>query len=328
MWCGWHHLRQKHCLCAAAYTACALSIRDGGLRGVQGMQRVQARGTHRDERILAARLDRDATRVVELGDSAVAVEEATGAAAGEGGGCPVGDVDTANAVIVIVLRCIMGGHTEEELNRNGLATQCVVETGAQPLYAVCEAGVPSAGWRHAGVWGRPTHRDEREGAARVDRDAPGVVEPGTVSIAATGTVERAKDAAAGEGGGIPVGDVDTADAIVLPVLRCIMGQHTEEMLVNRRSGRTGNRCGPYAVCEAGVPSAGWRDAGVRGRSMHRDEREGAARVDRDATRVVELAAADERGGCPGGDVDTANEMIVTVLRCIMCGRTHTERKSS
>ena len=79
------------------------------------MQRVQARGTHRDERILAARLDRDATRVVEPGDSADAVEEATAAgaaageataatAAGEGGGCPVGDVDTANAVILTALR--------------------------------------------------------------------------------------------------------------------------------------------------------------------------------------------------------------------------------
>ena len=69
------------------------------------MQRVQARGTHRDERILAARLDRDATRVVEPGDSAV--EEATAisiADAGEGGGLPVGDFDTANAVIELALR--------------------------------------------------------------------------------------------------------------------------------------------------------------------------------------------------------------------------------
>ena len=35
--------------------------------------------------------------------------------------------------------------------------------------------------------------------------------------------------------------------------------------MNRRSGRTGNRCGLYyAVCEAGVPFAGWRHAGVYG----------------------------------------------------------------
>ena len=87
-----------------------------------------------------------------------------------------------------------------------------------------------------------------------------------------------------------------------------------------------------------------REGGMRGhlreRPTHHDEREGAARVDRNATRVPELGAdadvveeakgagAGERGGCPGGDVDTANEMIVIILRCIMCGRTHTERKSS
>eukprot|EP00964_Phaeocystis_antarctica_P159140 scaffold130073_cov44-Phaeocystis_antarctica.AAC.1 len=76
------------------------------------MQRVQARGTHRDERITAARLDRDATRVVEPGAAAGAVEEALGAAAGERGGRPGGDVDTADTVVRLVLRCIMGGHAE------------------------------------------------------------------------------------------------------------------------------------------------------------------------------------------------------------------------
>eukprot|EP00964_Phaeocystis_antarctica_P026294 scaffold14807_cov66-Phaeocystis_antarctica.AAC.1 len=40
-----------------------------------------------------------------------------------------------------------------------------------------------------------------------------------------------------------------------------------------------------------VPSAGWRDARVRGRPTHRDEREGAARVDRDAMRGIEVGAA-------------------------------------
>ena len=137
VWCDWHHLRQKHCLCAAAYIVCALSNGRGGLRGVQGMQRVQARGTHRDERITAARLDGDATRVLELGDSARAVEEANDAAAGERGGRPGGDFDTADTVAASVLRCIMGQHTEDMLvsRRSG-------RTGnwCGP-YAVCEAGV-------------------------------------------------------------------------------------------------------------------------------------------------------------------------------------------
>eukprot|EP00964_Phaeocystis_antarctica_P045530 scaffold26216_cov60-Phaeocystis_antarctica.AAC.1 len=96
----------------------------------------------------------------------------------------------------------------------------------------------------AGVRGRPTHHDEREGAARVDRDAIRVIEPG----AAAGAVEVASRAAAGERGGRPGGDVDTADPL--------------EELVKRRSGRTGNRCGTYAVCEAGVPSAGCEGTGA------------------------------------------------------------------
>ena len=90
------------------------------------------------------------------------------------------------------------------------------------LYAVCEAGVPSAGWRDAGVRGRPTHADEREGAARVDRDASRLIELG----AAAGAVEEASRAAAGEGGGRPGGDVDTADPVIV-ALRCIMEGHAE-----------------------------------------------------------------------------------------------------
>ena len=105
--------------------------------------------------------------------------------------------------------------------------------------------------------GRGTHRDEREAASRVDRDATRAVEPG----AAAGAVAEATRAAAGERGGRPSGDVDTADTVAGSVLRCIMGEHPEEELVNRRSGRTGNRCGTYAACEAGVPSAGWRGYG-------------------------------------------------------------------
>ena len=87
-------------------------------------------------------------------------------------------------------------------------------------YAVCEAGVvPFAGWRDAGVRGRPTHADKREGAAWVDRDAKRVIELGDN----TGAVEEASRAAAGERGGRPGGDVDTADAVVITVLQCIIG---------------------------------------------------------------------------------------------------------
>eukprot|EP00964_Phaeocystis_antarctica_P035207 scaffold20089_cov59-Phaeocystis_antarctica.AAC.3 len=174
--------------------------------------------------------------------------------------------------------------------------------------------------RNGGMRGRPTHPDEREGAAWVDRDATRVVEEG----AGAGAIEEvtlaiASRTAAGEGGGRPGGDFDTADAVVRP--HC-----------------GGNRCGPYAVCEVGVPSAGWRDAGVRGRATHADEREGAAWVDRDAIRAFKLgaaavaveeaqgAAAGEGGGFPGGDIDTADALVLTVLRCIMKG--HAERGAS
>ena len=136
---------------------------------------VWGRSMHRDEREGAARVDRDATRVVEPGAAAVAVEEATRAAAGERGGRPGGDVDTANAVVMTVLRCIMGGHTEEEPNRRSGRIVWWWKP-VRPLRRVCVAGVPSAGWRDAGVRGRPTHRAEREGAARVDGDAARVIE--------------------------------------------------------------------------------------------------------------------------------------------------------
>ena len=66
---------------------------------------------HRNERKGAARVDRDAIRVVELGAAAGAVEEASRAAAGERGGRPGGDVDTADPVVAMVLRCIMKEHT-------------------------------------------------------------------------------------------------------------------------------------------------------------------------------------------------------------------------
>ena len=86
------------------------------------------------------------------------------------------------------------------------------------------------------------HLNERKGAARVDCDAGQGPELG----AAANAVKEAISAAAGERGGRPGGEVDTADAVVVTVLRCIMGEHTEEEL-SRRSGRTvwcGSRCGP------------------------------------------------------------------------------------
>ena len=60
------------------------------------------RGMHRNERKGAARVDRDAVRGLELGAAAGAVEEAPDAAAGERGGRPGGDVDTADSVVIVL----------------------------------------------------------------------------------------------------------------------------------------------------------------------------------------------------------------------------------
>ena len=90
----------------AAYSVCEEAIRGMARCGGRG------RGTHRDEREAAAWVDRDAGRVMEPGAAAGAVEVATVAAAGERSGRPGGDIDTADAVAVIALRCIIGGHAE------------------------------------------------------------------------------------------------------------------------------------------------------------------------------------------------------------------------
>jgi hypothetical protein len=79
---------------------------------VWGKRRRCGPGTHCDERKGATRVDRDAMREVEQGAGAVAVAEAWGAA-DERGGRPGGDVDAADAVVVIVLRCIMEEHTDQ-----------------------------------------------------------------------------------------------------------------------------------------------------------------------------------------------------------------------
>jgi hypothetical protein len=55
-----------------------------------------------------------------------------------------------------------------------------------------------------------THHDEREGAARVNRDAPGVREQDAGAVASS--------TAAGKRGGRSSGEVDAADAPVVPVL--------------------------------------------------------------------------------------------------------------
>ena len=95
-------------VCSRLYSVCAVYT---GVAGCGESTRDAAspsqRHSHRDERITAARVDRDASGVIELGDSAVAVEEASRAAASERGGHP-GGVDTADTVVILVLRCIMG----------------------------------------------------------------------------------------------------------------------------------------------------------------------------------------------------------------------------
>ena len=94
--------------------------------------------------------------------------------------------------------------------------------GMGAAYSVCEEAI--RGMARCGGRGRGTHRDEREAAARVDRDASRVIEPG----AAAGAVAEAIRAAAGERGGRPGGDFDTADPVGITVLRCIMGRHAGE----------------------------------------------------------------------------------------------------
>ena len=88
---------------------------------------------------------------------------------------------------------------------------------ARAVGRVCEAGAPLRGEGHAarGAGGPGTHANERKGAARVDCDASGAVE---LCVGADVGVLEAPYAAAGEGGGRPGGDVDTADPLVLNVL--------------------------------------------------------------------------------------------------------------
>ena len=80
--------------------------------------------------------------------------------------------------------------------------------------------------RDAGVRGPGTHGDERVRAARVDHDESRHGKPGEGAVRRAGDgVGEASDAVTGEGGGRPVGEVDTADTVVVSVLRFIMEEH-------------------------------------------------------------------------------------------------------
>ena len=69
--------------------------------------------------------------------------------------------------------------------------------------------------RRAWVYAGPsTHRNEREGAARVYRDVNNRCKVGSGAHA----VAEGKGTAAGDRDGRPVGDVDTADAVVISIL--------------------------------------------------------------------------------------------------------------
>ena len=97
---------------------------------------------------------------------------------------------------------------------------------ARAVGRVCEASAPLRGEGHdaRGAGGAGTHSNERKGAAGVDCDAPGI---GELCVGADVVVVEPINAAAGEGGGCPGGDVDTADPVVAIVLRCsIRHEHT------------------------------------------------------------------------------------------------------
>ena len=142
-----------------------------------------------------------------------------GSAFGENRRSPVlgGDVDTADEVVLAVLQYTTGAGTLGEGHKP--AARCAGESTASAEGAtVC---VPRAGARRDA--GPGAHGNKRKGAARGDRDVVGVVELGGGAVA----VDPARSAhAAGEGGGRPSGDVDTADEVVVPVLQYPTGAGT------------------------------------------------------------------------------------------------------
>ena len=99
--------------------------------------------------------------------SADALVEARNAAAGEGGGLPGADFDTADAVVGIVLRCIGREHTLSEEQAGGAVCgggHHTLEGGCAGLGRVCEAG-------RGAVRGKVTTRGEQGGQARTATSA-------------------------------------------------------------------------------------------------------------------------------------------------------------
>ena len=72
-----------------------------------------------------------------------------------------------------------------------------------------------------GARGWPTHRDKREGAVRVDRDADWVIEPGIAVVAVAEALR-----AAGERGDRPGDNVERRELPPLVVVRHGLGQCT------------------------------------------------------------------------------------------------------
>ena len=128
----------------------------------------------------------------------------------------------------------------------------VAGTGAAPTPCARRVCRLRDAWRDARVYRPGTHRDEREGAARVDRDAPGACELGATADAVAGA-----SGAASERGGRPGGNVDTADATVVGVLRCIRGAMvSEEPVSGVWCHRKGSALQPGACAVCGMARRG------------------------------------------------------------------------
>lgn len=151
--------------------------------GVRSVRGVQAWRAHGDERVRAARVDRDGGWGRELGAGANALAVAI-TASGECGGHLGGEVDNADAVGVVLLRCASReGTTLNEMTLTGKAVRI-----GRP--GVCKR--------------RSTHHNEGKSVVRVESD---VVRPTEI---------------AGKRGDLPVDQVKSADAVVNTILWCII----------------------------------------------------------------------------------------------------------
>ena len=134
-------------------------------------------GKHSNERKSAARVDCDATGVVKLcADADTVVLEASNAAAGEGGRRPGADVDKADAVVAIVLRCIGREHTLSEEQAGGAVRRAPHLRGRRcgPTGGACvRCGCAAAGGGHvtrgAGGAGHAQQRARRRRLGRLQR---------------------------------------------------------------------------------------------------------------------------------------------------------------